>query len=111
MLILGFLTSYIKNRIRYLLIIFIGLTFIVTLLSSFVPKYEQEPDIQGFIETQKIFLLIQSQDTQELLQSTEAQIIIKSNDKEKIMNLEDIKKSEELSIQESKSTISFPSKT
>jgi len=109
-LILGFLTSYIKNRIRYPLIVIIGLAFIVTLLSSVVPLYEQEPDIQGFVDTQRIALLIQSQDSQEMIQSTEAQIIIKSDDKEKIMNLEDIKKSEEFDIKEKESMLSFSAK-
>ena len=55
-IILWFLITLIKHRIRYILIFIVWIWFLVILLISILPTYNRPLDLEAFYENQEIFL-------------------------------------------------------
>ncbi|HMS91439.1 MAG TPA: hypothetical protein PKC87_04420 [Candidatus Absconditabacterales bacterium] len=67
-LILGALAvSYIQHRIRYLLMIIIGISIVFVLLTGILPLYENIPNITEFIQGQKTKIIKQGTDNEGFL--------------------------------------------
>lgn len=78
MLIAGLLVSYIKYRIRYILITLLSGWFLVILLTSVLPIYDQPLNIQKFYDIQPIKLNIVLWDANKDISTSNALISLKN---------------------------------
>lgn len=107
--LLALAIMHIKYRIRYILIIMIGIPFVIILLNHALPLYTEAPDFQGFYNTQTPTLSIQTRDDTKTLQKAETKITVRiDNTEREILPGESY---EPVEIWESEAQIIFSSKT
>lgn len=86
-LIAGLLVSYINHRIRYILISIISIWFLVVLLISVIPTYNNPLDIQKLYDTQPITLSILFGDSAQDIAEANPSIKTVNQDGEKKLSL------------------------
>jgi len=85
--LLALAVTYIRYRVRYPLIVLIGIPFIIILLNHALPLYTDKPDFQWFYDSQPTTLNIQTTDDEKILQEAETKITIQNPTKEKTLEL------------------------
>ncbi|MFA5748073.1 MAG: hypothetical protein WC872_03065, partial [Candidatus Absconditabacterales bacterium] len=82
LIILLFLSAYIKHWIRYFLCVISVIGIIIILLSGFLPLYKQKLDWDYFYNSQKINFVLRSNDVANDVQNSNGKIIVQDVDNE-----------------------------